>query len=84
MEPALGGAIADPAADAPGDRGIAASASRIERVPVPEPLDLRVARFLGVLEDGQDPPEAFLPAHRMRMLRSVLDAFESGPSGPRA
>ncbi|MCB9890014.1 MAG: Gfo/Idh/MocA family oxidoreductase [Planctomycetes bacterium] len=84
MEPALGGAIADPAADAPGDRGIAASASRIERVPVPDPLDLRVARFLDVLENGQDPSEAFLPAHRMRMLRSVLDAFESGPSGPRA
>ncbi|MCA8971656.1 MAG: Gfo/Idh/MocA family oxidoreductase [Planctomycetes bacterium] len=86
--PALGGAIDveidDTTVDAPGDRGIAACAPRVERVPVPDPLDLRVARFLDILENGQDPVEAFLPAHRMRMLRSVLDAFESGPSGPRA
>lgn len=55
------------------------TAARTQRISVADPLDQRVARFLAILENGQDPREAFLPAQRMRMLRSVLDAYEAAP-----
>lgn len=45
------------------------------RVPVPDPLDARVGRFVQSLELPADASQAFLPARRMRMLRDVLDAY---------
>lgn len=67
-EPALGPAFGARPEDDP-DRG--------RRVPVPDPLDRRVGRFLAALEKPVDRAAAFLPAHRMRMLTRILDAYPS-------